>query len=125
MDDYCDDFLKPLKKHDWGDLGRIFEFPVYAVGYNWTESAGTAGEKLAARITEIIAEANDIVGFCEKVILISHSMGGLVSRWASEKAGAAGSILGIVHGVQPITGAPVAYWRIKAGFENFGPTSWT
>jgi hypothetical protein len=123
MDDYCDDLLKPLKKHDWGALGRIFEFPVYAVGYNWTDSAARSGEKLASRITEIIAEANAIVGFCEKVILITHSMGGLVSRWASERAGAAGSILGIVHGVQPVTGAPAAYWRIKAGFEGFGMTS--
>ena len=123
MKDYCDDFLKPLKKHDWGALGRLFEFPVYAVGYNWTDSAASAGEKLAARIKEIIAEANTVIGLCEKVIVITHSMGGLVSRWASEKAGAAGSILGIVHAVQPVTGAPVAYWRIKAGFEGFGITS--
>jgi hypothetical protein len=123
MEDYCKKFLTPLKVHDWGPLGKIFEFPVYAVGYNWTDDAKNAGTKLAARIKEIIAEAKDVVGLCEKVILITHSMGGLVSRAASELAGASGSILGIVHGVQPALGAPAAYWRIKAGFEGFGMTS--
>jgi hypothetical protein len=123
MEDYCKNFLTPLKTHDWGALDRIFEFPIFAVGYNWTDSAENAGKKLAARIKDIIAEANNVVGFCEKVILITHSMGGLVSRSASEMAGAAGSILGIVHGVQPVTGAPAGYWRIKAGFEGFGMTS--
>ncbi len=123
MEDYCKKFLTPLKTHDWGALSRIFEFPVYAVGYNWTDSNENSGKKLAARIKDIIAEAKSTVGFCEKVILITHSMGGLASRAASEMAGAAGSILGIVHGVQPVTGAPAAYWRIKAGFEGFGMTS--
>lgn len=123
MKDYCKKYLIPLKAHDWGPLGKIFEFPAYAVGYNWTDDAKSAGEKLADRITEIIDEAKDVVGFCEKVIVITHSMGGLVSRSASELAGASGSILGIIHGVQPVTGTPAAYWRIKAGFEGFGMTS--
>src|SRR5205823_14044804 len=82
-----------------------------------------SGKKLAVRIKEIITEASEITGLCEKVILITHSMGGLVARWASEKAGAKASILGIIHGVQPVTGAAAAYWRIKAGFEGTGPTS--
>jgi hypothetical protein len=60
---------------------------------------------------------------CEKVILVTHSMGGIVARSASELHGAQAKILGIVHGVQPVTGAPAAYWRMKAGFEGLGPTS--
>ena len=118
LQDYCDHFLIPLKTHDWGPLSKIFEFPVYAVGYNWTDSAANSGKKLAARISEIIAEAKSTVGLCEKVILLSHSMGGLVCRAASELSGAASSILGIVHVVQPATGTPAAYWRMKAGFEG-------
>lgn len=46
-------------------------------------------------------------------------MGGLVSRSASEIAGARDKIVGIVHGVQPVHGAPAAYWRMKGGFEGF------
>ena len=50
-------------------------------------------------------------------------MGGLVGRSASILHGASSNILGIVHGVQPATGAAAAYWRVKAGFEGMGPTS--
>ncbi len=113
-------FLKSLRKQDWGPLRKIFEFPVYAVGYNWTGSNDHSGKLLAARIKQIIDEAKGITGLCEKVILLTHSMGGLVSRSASHLHGAEGNILGIIHGVQPVTGAPAAYWRMKAGFEGFG-----
>lgn len=117
MADYWKDYLKPLKERNWGDLGKIFEFPVYAVGYNWTDSNENSGKKLAARIQDIIDEAKGVTGLCEKAILITHSMGGLVARWASAIEGAEGSLLGVIHGVQPVTGAPAAYWRMKAGFE--------
>jgi PGAP1-like protein len=120
MSAYVKKFLKPLKEHDWGALNKIFEFPVYAVGYNWSDDNANSGRKLAARIKDIIKEAKATTGICDKVILISHSMGGLVSRWASLMAGAQGSVLGIIHGVQPVTGAPAAYWRMKAGFEALG-----
>ena len=45
MTDYCDKFLTPLKSHDWGDLGKIFVFPVYGFGYNWTDSCENSGEE--------------------------------------------------------------------------------
>ncbi|HTX38152.1 MAG TPA: hypothetical protein VME43_24145 [Bryobacteraceae bacterium] len=119
---YCKKYLAPLKAHDWGALSKIFEFPVYGFGYNWTDSNEDSGRKLAARIQAIIAEARQIVGFCEKVILITHSMGGLVARAAAILANAESSILGIIHGVQPATGTPAAYWRMKAGFEEDSAT---
>ncbi len=122
LEDYRD-FLATLGSHDWGPLNRIFEFPVYAVGYNWTASCEDSGKMLAKRITGIIEEAAKVTGLCEKVIIITHSMGGLVARAASELAGAQSQILGIIHGVQPARGAPAGYWRMKAGFEGVGPTS--
>ena len=57
-------------------------------------------------------------GLCKQVIVVTHSMGGLVARWAVEKEGAKDKVLGVVHGVQPATGAAAAYWRMKAGFER-------
>ncbi len=111
-------FLVDLRDRDWGALGRVFVFPVYAHGYNWTASNETAGRLLVERIDQVMAEARQVAGLCEKVILITHSMGGLVARAASELLGARGKILGIVHGVQPATGAAAAYWRMKAGFEG-------
>jgi len=112
-------FLQDQKM--WGPLGKIFEFPVFAFGYNWTDTNINNGDLLVQRIDDIIKEAKEATGFCEKVILITHSMGGLVSRAASRLAES--KIIGIIHGVQPATGAPAAYWRVKAGFEGCGPTS--
>jgi hypothetical protein len=117
MKDYITQFLTPLKSHDWGALRQTFDLPVYAAGYNWTDDARNAGEMVAKRIQAIIKEAKGKYGMCKKVIVISHSMGGLVSRSASELAGGQGMILGIIHGVQPASGAPAAYWRMKGGFE--------
>ncbi len=117
MDDYRE-FLEELRNHDWGALGKLFVFPVYGFGYNWSASNRGAGRKLAKRITEIMAEARQVTGACEKVILVTHSMGGLVARSAMKLAGAAGNVLGVVHGVQPVYGAAAAYTRIKGGFEG-------
>jgi PGAP1-like protein len=118
MEDYHK-FLKVLREHDWGLLSKYFVLPVYAVGYNWSDDVKNAGTYLAKRIDAIIEESRKVTGLCEKVILISHSMGGLVTRTASEISGAQGKVAGIIHGVQPVTGAPGAYWRMKAGFEGF------
>jgi pimeloyl-ACP methyl ester carboxylesterase len=107
-------FLSSLQMQAWSPLLRLcFELPVYACGYNWTASNSTSGKKLKAFIDEIVAKHA-----CEHVILITHSMGGLVARSACIEHGANSKVLGIVHGVQPVTGAAAAYWRMKAGFER-------
>ena len=89
MEDYHK-FLKVLREHDWGLLSKYFVLPVYAVGYNWSDDVKNAGTYLAKRIDAIIEESRKVTGLCEKVILISHSMGGLVTRTASEISGAQG-----------------------------------
>src|SRR5439155_4638547 len=77
------------------------------------DSAQMAGEKLKARVAKIKAENPR----CKKVILVTHSMGGLVARSACS-GGLAGDVLAVVHTVQPVTGAPAAYWRMKSGFRT-------
>jgi pimeloyl-ACP methyl ester carboxylesterase len=113
-------FLETLRTRNWGALGELFLFPVYGFGYNWTDSNRRSGARLAARIDEVLTEGRAQTGLCERVILITHSMGGLVARAASSLAGAQGKILGIIHGVQPAFGAAAAYRRMKAGFEASG-----
>lgn len=112
----------------WPELvGLCFDFPVHALGYNWSASAEEAGAKLAAKIEEIITKyksgeysPDKKKRMCERVIIVSHSMGGLVARSACKQLGgkAVKKVLGVIHGVQPAMGSPAAYWRIKAGFER-------
>lgn len=126
-------FLEALQQRDYTDavdalwsepIRHCFEFPVHAFGYNWTASNGDAGKKLAAYIDEVMALYTCQGRICERVILVTHSMGGLVARSACKLHGAESKVLGIVHGVQPAFGAPAAYWRMKSGFERpqGGPT---
>ena len=112
----------------WPELvGLCFEFPVHACGYNWSASAKDAGLKLSELIKKTIADyksgknnPDKKTRMCERVILVTHSMGGLVARSACQQLGedADKKVLGVIHGVQPATGSPAAYWRMKAGFER-------
>ncbi len=94
-------------------------YPVHAVGYNWLKSNEDAGTYVAGKIAEFIANYQKLGYDCSKVILVTHSMGGLAGRAAAHAAmgKASASILGIVHGVQPAIGAATAYKRVHAGFE--------
>lgn len=115
---------QPVKEHSRKQrselAGQCFEFPVHAFGYNWTDSNTNSGRKLALKIDEIIQGYKSQGRLCKCVILVTHSMGGLVARSACMLHGAASQVLGVVHGVQPAVGAAAAYWRMKAGFESNG-----
>lgn len=104
-------------------LSYKYLFPVHAVGYNWLASNADSATKLGKRITKIIDDYNSKGVKCEKVILVTHSMGGLVARHYSEmQKGGDKYILGIVHGVMPDLGSPIAYKRMKMG--EAGTTGW-
>jgi pimeloyl-ACP methyl ester carboxylesterase len=93
-------------------------FPVYACGYNWLDSNDVAASRLAKRIDEVIAENNRGQFTCSQVILVTHSMGGLVARACNLLPGMTAKIAGVVHGVMPATGAAVAYRRCKVGMRD-------
>jgi hypothetical protein len=73
---------------------------------------------LKDRIEKVIAENNSGAIKCSQVILVTHSMGGLVARACSQLPGMFRKIVGIVHGVMPATGAAVAYRRCKVGMRD-------
>ncbi len=95
-------------------------FPVHAMGYNWLHSNGESGKVLAQRIEALMQNYRDRKFRCDKVIVVTHSMGGLVARaLVHPKYGNfADKVLGVVHGAMPTIGAPAAYKRMKAGFEG-------
>ncbi|WP_455816395.1 lipase family alpha/beta hydrolase [Pseudomonas cerasi] len=104
-----------------------FLFPLHVYGYNWLQDNKISAEGLASYIDEVIGlyqyEHSHGMAFSagqEKVILVTHSMGGLVARHASQIAGVQDKILGIVHGVIPDLGSPAAYRRMKVGAKQEG-----
>lgn len=97
-------------------------YPVYACGYNWLDDNAKAAKALSERITTIIRKYNLPHAKCEQVLLITHSMGGLVARACSMLPGMERKIAGVVHGVMPAVGAAVAYRRCKVGMKDEGPT---
>jgi hypothetical protein len=95
-------------------------FPVHAMGYNWLASNSESAKILSKRVADLIERYKSEGYQCEKVILITHSMGGLVARALVHPGiGALGEkVLGVVHGVMPANGAPAAYKRMRCGFEE-------
>ncbi len=74
-------------------MNLFFEFPVHVFGYNWTASNGLAGQKLAAEIDRVIQLYRDMGRYCDYVILVTHSMGGLVARNACMQEGIKDKVL--------------------------------
>jgi pimeloyl-ACP methyl ester carboxylesterase len=94
-------------------------FPVYAVGYNWLEDCAESSQRLEKRILEIISFWTKAKRRCDKVILVTHSMGGLVARACAKRI--PDKIAGVIHGVMPALGAPAAYRRMACGTESSSP----
>ncbi|MFS2023072.1 esterase/lipase family protein [Massilia sp. CT11-137] len=107
----------PLQEVHLRDAADVL-YPVHAVGYNWLRSNKESGEHLAREIERITGHYRSKGKICDKVIIVTHSMGGLVGRACAQVPGMADRILGIVHGVMPAIGAPATYKRIRAGFES-------
>jgi hypothetical protein len=101
---------------DWNSpLKVLLDMPVHAFGYNWLKSNEESGMLLREKILKDLKD--------HKVILVTHSMGGLVARYALGGEGGeaiAENVLGVIHCAQPVHGAPDAYHRQICGFEGSG-----
>lgn len=120
-----------------------YQFDVWAGGYNWLKSNRDSGQAIQRLIEEVILPhynegkkvavkdtpdgqgANECCiqrrrptrPVAEGVIVVTHSMGGLVSRSLTE-IHQCSKVLGVSHGVMPATGAPATYKRMRSGFEG-------
>jgi pimeloyl-ACP methyl ester carboxylesterase len=95
-----------------------FYMPVHAFGYNWLASCEEAGLALAKYIDKLIAKYDQGPFWCGQVLLVTHSMGGLVARSCIAQPGVAAKVAGVVHGVIPAIGAAAAYRRCKVGMAD-------
>jgi pimeloyl-ACP methyl ester carboxylesterase len=93
-----------------------YYYPVYAIGYNWLQSCAESAERVRKRVLEIIQHWQGVQRECRQVIFVTHSMGGFVARACARKM--PDQVAGIIHGVMPAFGAPVAYRRIACGTEG-------
>jgi pimeloyl-ACP methyl ester carboxylesterase len=93
-----------------------YYYPVYAIGYNWLQSCAVSSERVKKRVLAIIKHWQALHRECKQVIFVTHSMGGLVARACAKQI--PDQVAGIVHGVMPAFGAPVAYRRIACGTEG-------
>lgn len=87
------------------------DHPVYAFGYDWRQSNATSGQKLVSFIDAVLAKhpgATDVV-------LVTHSMGGLVARAAYLDSSVVNKVRGVVHVTQPSNGSVTAYRRFFTG----------
>jgi pimeloyl-ACP methyl ester carboxylesterase len=100
-------------------------YPVHAMGYNWLQSNAISARKTAARIKALIKSYQDHGQQCDKVILVTHSMGGILARAIihPEMGGLNDSVLGIYHSVQPVHGAGAAYKRVRSGVTGNLPAA--
>ena len=105
--------LTPLGEDELKQTMTNCHYPVHALGYNWLQSNGVAAKELAGRINALMDDYTKKKFKCEKVIIVTHSMGGLVGRALChpDYGNLQDKILGIVHGVMPAIGAAAAYRR--------------
>lgn len=101
------------------ERAAAYYYAVYAFGYNWLLTNQISADRLVIKINQIIKYWQSRKKYCQQVILVTHSMGGLVARAAAKTI--PDKIAGLVHGVMPALGAPVCYRRIAYGTESTSP----
>lgn len=108
------------------DLKKISAcwYPVHAMGYNFIQSNGVSAVTIAKRLRGLVKGYVNRGFKCKEVIIITHSMGGLLARALIHPAygnlvnDEEVKILGIYHNVMPTIGAAGAYKRMRFGFQE-------
>ena len=96
---------------------------VWSGSYNWLQSNRLSARDMIARIDQVILPYYAKRGVrAKKMVLVTHSMGGLVSR-AISRLENYGNLLGISHGVMPATGAAARPITIAARAIPASPAS--
>ena len=108
------------------DLKKIAPcwYPVHAMGYNFIKSNGESAIVIAKRIRGLVAGYQKRGFKCDEVIIVTHSMGGLLARalihpkYGNMLNDERVKILGMYHNVMPTIGAAGAYKRMRFGFQE-------
>lgn len=99
-------------------------YPVHAMGYNFIVSNGESAKVIAERIRGLVKGYQKRGLKCKEVIIVTHSMGGLLARavihpnYGRLLNDKDVKVLGIYHNVMPTVGAASAYKRMRFGFSE-------
>ncbi|WP_222565764.1 esterase/lipase family protein [Novilysobacter antarcticus] len=116
--DYGDEKAGPALSGDDFKHAASYRYEVWGGGYNWLQSNEDSGQDLIDYIDDVVLAHHRSKGQdVKKVILVTHSMGGLVGR-AIARVHEYGKLLGVVHGVMPATGAPATYHHCRCGYDG-------
>ncbi len=86
---------------------------VYCCGYDWRQDNARSALRLAEVVEEALAETRE-----RKVIIIAHSMGGLVTRYYCRALGGESKVHQVFLIGSPTLGSPAAYMQLKNGLTG-------
>jgi hypothetical protein len=115
------DFDTMLTEKDLHKVAACW-YPVHAMGYNYLKSNGESARVIADRIRGLITGYQKRGFQCNEVIILTHSMGGLLARalihpkYGNLLNDPSVKVLGIYHNVMPTMGAAASYKRMRFGF---------
>ena len=89
---------------------------MYAYGYDWRKDNAVSAAGLVSYVCDTVLKASSPPA--KKVILIAHSMGGLVVRYACSQLGLSEHAVGVIHCAQPSNGAILRHRRFFTGCRN-------
>ena len=118
----------PITEADLKKIAACW-YPVHAMGYNFVQSNGATAVTIARRLRALVKNYRERGFKCHEVILVTHSMGGLLARalihpnYGKIVNDNDLTILGIYHSVMPAIGAAGAYKRMRFGFQEKDTTA--
>ena len=125
--DYGEELGKvtPLDEAQLTQAGK-YQFDVWCGGYNWIQSNRQSALDVREYIEKTVLPYYQEHGAVSadqaqkmKVILVTHSMGGLVARALTQLHGYE-RVMGVVNGVQPAVGSSAIYHHMRCGYEGIG-----
>lgn len=119
----------PVSETDLKKIAACW-YPVHAMGYNFLKSNGDSAKVIAERIRGLVRGYQKRGFKCDEVIIVTHSMGGLVGRallhqrYGNMLNDKDVKVLGMYHNVMPTMGAAATYKRMRFGFQDqWGPAA--
>jgi pimeloyl-ACP methyl ester carboxylesterase len=87
---------------------------VYCCGYDWRQDCAKSALRLAEVVEEALRDTRE-----RRVVIVAHSMGGLVARYYCRILGGEAKVHQLFLLGSPTMGAPTAFVQLKQGISGF------